>query len=92
MSKDKNKKKKISYPNMTSVQKKTIHLTSLHNVLLKQKKLQLFPCTVNILVSKCVTNNGDPLIANKKAYEAAKLTSALLAEAPSKNTSKACIL
>jgi hypothetical protein len=43
-------------------------------------------------VSERVTNNGDPLVANKKAREAAKLTSASSAEASSKNTLKASIL
>ena len=43
-------------------------------------------------ISERVTNNGDPLIAKKKAREVVKLASALSAEVPSKNISKACIL
>jgi hypothetical protein len=42
-------------------------------------------------VSERVTNNGDPLVVNKKAREAARVTSASSGEAPSKNTSKVCV-
>ena len=56
------------------------------------EELSTIPMYCKCTVSECVMNNGDPLVENKKAHEAAKLTSASSAEAPSKNTSKACIL